>query len=59
MRSRFRALVLALLSLGLLVGGSGCAGLLEYERRKNEWLRETFFGRRYPQDQFYDCDPGY
>jgi hypothetical protein len=32
---------------------------LEYERRKNEWLRETFFGRRYPQDQFYDCDPGY
>jgi hypothetical protein len=59
MRNRYRALVLALLGLALAVGGSGCAGLLEFEQRKNEWLRETFFGGKYSQDQFYCCDPGY
>jgi hypothetical protein len=59
MRRRFRALVLAVLALGLLFGGSGCMSLWEFEQRKNQWLRETFFGGGNRQDQF-GCDcPGY
>jgi hypothetical protein len=53
-------MALALLGLGLLVGGSGCAGLWEFEQRKNEWLRETFFGGGYRQNQvYYYTGPGY
>jgi hypothetical protein len=51
MRRRLRALVVALLGFGLMVSASGCANLLEFEQRKNQWLRETFFGGGVRQDQ--------